>query len=308
MKTFLVAILLVLSVMNLSAQSKDSIKIEKKDTLAKQVSLVKLDSVKKDTVIKRVFPKCLLGANISQMAFSDWTQGGEDAFTFALIAQLGIDYRNDEWNLANNFKVIYGQTKVGIKKFKTNDNDMYLETVVAKKFGWEVDPYFSNTIRTTPAAGFKYANSAQASDTVVVDFFDPGYLTQSLGFKYSKIAALKTRLGVASQETFSSKYRTVTDDPKTAGIESYKFETGIESVTDIDYEFLEKTFYKSQLRFFSRFNRIEVWDVRWDSSIIAQVNKFIAVNFNVLLVYDQVQSTRTQIKEALQLGLAFNVF
>ena len=40
----------------------------------------------------------------------------------------------------------------------------------------------------------------------------------------------------------------------------------------------------------------------------AKVNDYINVNFNFLLIYDEEQSLKRQIKEALQLGITYSFF
>jgi len=52
---------------------------------------------------------------------------------------------------------------------------------------------------------------------------------------------------------------------------------------------------------------MEYLDVRWDNLITAKVNNYINVNFNFLVVYERKQTLRTQIKEALQLGIIYNI-
>jgi hypothetical protein len=71
---------------------------------------------------------------------------------------------------------------------------------------------------------------------------------------------------------------------------------------------MDNMLYKSKLRLFTRFDQLDVWDVRFDNTISAQVNKYIVVNLNVLVVYEKSQSLRTQVKEALQLGVTLNLF
>jgi hypothetical protein len=66
--------------------------------------------------------------------------------------------------------------------------------------------------------------------------------------------------------------------------------------------------YYTNLRLFGRFEEISVWDVRWDNLLVAKINDYFNVNFNLLLVYDVDQSLKTQIKEALQLGISYRLF
>ena len=114
---------------------------------------------------------------------------------------------------------------------------------------------------------------------------------------------------MAIQETFSSeKYlKKYTDDPATTKIEKFKFETGLESVTEGNVEFAKNMLLNTKLRLFTRFNMLDVWDVRWDNTITAKVNDFVNVNLNVLIIYEKSQSLRTQIKEALQLGFTYTI-
>ncbi len=262
----------------------------------------------KDPDLNKWIPKGTAGVNISQMAFSNWSQGGENSMTYTIVGNFELNYKNESLIFTNSLKVAYGQTKMGEDDFRTNDNEFYLENVLAKRIGWAVDPYFSNTVRSTVAPGYKF-NKDIEEYVQMSDFFDPGYISQSLGFTYNSSKIVQTRLGVALQETFASTYTGYTDDPETTDeIEDFKFETGIESVTDVEYSFMDNMLVKSKLRLFTRFDKMDVWDVRFDNTISAQVNKYIVVNLNVLVVYEQSQSLRTQVKEALQLGVTLNLF
>ena len=72
--------------------------------------------------------------------------------------------------------------------------------------------------------------------------------------------------------------------------------------------FLENMAYKGYLRLFGRFEDITIWDVRWDNTITAKINDYFNVNINVLLIYDVDETLKTQLKEALQLGISYSLF
>ena len=111
------------------------------------------------------------------------------------------------------------------------------------------------------------------------------------------------------KQTWASKfYNLYTDDAGTPEIEKFKNESGIESVTEYRWEFLENMSYYSYLRLFGTFDDISVWDVRWDNVLAAKVNDYFNVTFNFLLIYDEEQSIKRQIKEALQLGICYSLF
>lgn len=245
------------------------------------------------------------GLNISQIALENWTQGGDNAIAFTLLGNFGSKYTDSPWTFNNTLKLAFGRTKLGKDEFRTNDNEFFLESILSYSFGWALDPYFSNTVRTVLSKGFDYKviPAIQTSQ-----FFDPGYVMQGFGFIYHKIPNITTRLGIAFQEIFTNKFFGYADNPETAEIEKFKFDTGIESVTEGSYKIEENVVYTGQLRLFSKFQELDVWDVRWDNIITAQISKHFNVNFNVLVIYEKKQSPKTQLKEALQLGITYNLF
>jgi hypothetical protein len=249
----------------------------------------------------------VVGLNLSQTSFSNWTQGGSNSLAFAAFTNLGAIYYNHPWKLKNRLNVTYGRSKIGNEGCRTNENDIYFESVASRDIGWAVDPYFSVTFRSALTKGYDY--SVDASGVQIVDFFDPGYISEALGFTYDQNKIITTRLGIAIQQTFANKFTNYTDDPETPNeIEKFKFDTGLESVTEVNYEFLENMKYSSFLRLFTRFNSMDVWDVRWDNIISAKVNDYIQVNFAVTVIHEISQTRRTQVREALQLGFSYSLF
>lgn len=257
------------------------------------------------TVVKTWTPKAVVGLNVNQIAFTNWSQGGENSIAWTIFSNLGLDYFQAPWKLKNSLKVAYGRTKLGDADFRTNDNEIYLESVLSYNIGWAVDPYFSNTVRTSVTSGFDYKVSPSVK---IADFFDPGYVTQSLGFTYDRSETITTRLGIAVQEIFTRKFTQYSDDPDTPEIEKIKIETGVESVTELKHPFADNMLFESKLRLFSRFDSLDVWDVRWDNTITAKINDYFHVNLNVLLIHEIGQSLKTQLKQALQLGISYTLF
>lgn len=260
-----------------------------------------------DSLLKQGWnPSGLVGINLSQIAFKDWTQGGSNALAYTLFSNFGVIYFDNPWKWRTYLKTAYGRTKLEDQGYRTTDNELYFESIVTRKIGWPVDPYFAVTVRSAITKGYDYKSEPA---TQIVDFFDPGYITEALGFQYAKGEVFASRLGIAIQQTFADKFASLyTDDPKTTEIEDFKFDTGIESVSEVKYNFYDNMTYLSFLRLFSRFNSLDVWDVRWDNTIAAKVNNYITVNFNVVLVHEISQSRRTQFKEALNIGIVYSLF
>jgi len=259
--------------------------------------------VKKDTLWT---PSGVVGINLSQVAFDNWSQGGQNSLSFTFFSLLGLDYIDDPWKWSNGLKFAYGRTKFGDEEYRTNDNEIFYESTLIYHIGWVVSPYAGVTARTAVTKGFNYDLEPSVQ---IVDFMDPFYLTEAVGFIYDRIPNFSSRLGVGMKQTWADKFAALyTDDSETLELEKFKNETGIESVTEYKWEFLENMSYLASLRLFGTFDDLSVWDVRWDNIIAAKVNDYISVTFNVLLIYDEDESIQRQLKEALQLGISYNLF
>lgn len=257
-----------------------------------------------DSTFYKWIPSAIAGLNISQISFKNWQKGGDNSLSWTVTSDLELKYKTENWKLVNKFKAAFGRTKLGGNNYRTNDNDLFFETVYSYNIGWEVNPFVSNSFRSTITEGFDYE---QTPIEKTADFLDPGYVTQSIGFTYDKAENFTTRLGVAFQEVFTNEMTQYTDDPNTARIEKFKMETGIEPVTEGQAEVMENILYKGKLRLFSRFESLDVWDVRWDNVFVAKVNSVINVNFSFLLIYEKEESIRTQMKETLQVGIVYRI-
>lgn len=251
-------------------------------------------------------PFGVVGLNLSQVAFKNWTQGGSNSLAFVAYTNMGAAYLSHPWKWKSLLKASFGRTNIEDAGYRTTDNEIYFESIVSRKIGWAVDPYFAVTIRTAITKGYDYEEEPAVQ---IVDLFDPGYVTEALGFLYEPNENFSSRLGVAIQQTFAEKFAMqYTDDPETEELEKFKFDTGLESVTAAKYDFMENMQYSTFLRLFSRFTSLDVWDVRWDNIITAKVNKYINVNLAVTLVHEISQSRKTQLKEALQIGIVYTLF
>ncbi|AFN74138.1 hypothetical protein MROS_0897 [Melioribacter roseus P3M-2] len=257
-----------------------------------------------DSLKGKWIPGLTTGLGINQVAFNNWVKGGENSIAWTLYGDFKLKYGADKWNFKHQLKAVYGRAKIGEATYKTTENDLFMEDVLSYKAGWAVDPFFSNSLRTQVTKGYDYKLTGAPN---VSDFFDPGYITQTFGFAYDKYSNITTRIGVAFQEVISNRFIQYTDDPETSEIETFKFETGFESVTDMNFKLDDNIALASKLRLFSRFESLDVWDVRWDNVITAKVNNWLSVNFTYLLLYEKAQSLKTQTKEALQIGITYSI-
>lgn len=259
---------------------------------------------KTDSTLYKWIPSLIGGFNISQIALNNWTKGGENSVTWSIKGDFDLDYKAETWKFHGEIKAAFGKSKLGDQDFRTNDNEIFVDKVFSYNAGWVVDPYISNNIRTQITTGFDFERDPVVE---ISDFFDPGYVTQSVGFTYDHNKVLKTRLGVAFQQVFTDRFNSYSDDPDTPEVEDFKFETGIESITDSELNIDENLIYKGKLRLFTRFERLDEIDVLWDNTITAKVNSWLNTNLTFTLIYEEAQSKQAQWRQALQLGVVLAI-
>ena len=250
------------------------------------------------------------GLNLTQVSLHNWTQGGENTLAWTFLVNGSFLYKQPDWKWNNTLKIAFGKTKLGDNDFEKSEDELFWESVYSRNIGWKIDPYVANQLRTQFDDGYKVVKDENDMDVRVLSSgtFDPLYLIQSAGFTFAEGDMFFTRLGVAFKETFSSADFGYADDPDTDGeIEEFRFQTGIESATGLKLHVMENILYTSQLNLFSAFDQLDVWDVRWDNTLTAKVNSYVNVSLNVLMVHDISQTRKTQIKQALALGLTYTL-
>lgn len=257
-----------------------------------------------DSLKYKWIPDWFGSINISQVSFNNWAKGGENSLAWTLKSDFKLTYKTDTWNFITTFNGEFGKTQLGDNELRTTANDIFLENLLSLNVGWDVDPYVSNIIRTQITTGYNYKVTPAIK---IADFWDPGYITQSIGFTYDKIKNFKTRLGLAFKETFTDNFHQYSDKIETSEVENFKFETGFESVTSGKLDLVENVTYTGELRLFTRFEHLNIWDVRWDNIINAKVNSWLNVNFSFLLIYEKAQSIKTQHRQALQVGIKYKI-
>ena len=257
-----------------------------------------------DSMLYKWNPSLTAGFNFSQVSFSDWAKGGENAIAWNSYVNFGLVYKSEHWVFKNQLRDIFGRTQAGDQPNKQNENEIFMENLVARDLGWIFKFAASNTFLTQITTGYNYKVDPAPK---ISDFFDPAYITQGIGLLYDKSEYVQTRFDLAAREIISNEYYFEADDPTTAEIEKFKFDLGLNSVTDLKIPIAENVLYVSKLSLFSPFKKLDIWDVRWESLVTAQVNKWLATNLSFVLVYDEDQIKRTQIRQAFQLGLVFSI-
>ncbi len=259
-----------------------------------------------DSTLYKWTPALIVSLNLSQVAYHNWAKGGKNSYSYVFGINWKMHYKGDGWSFQNKFKGVLGHSKFGDDDVNITANNLLNETVFLGS-GIIFKPYASNLIRSPITNGFDYK---QTPPEHIVSFFDPGYISQSLGLAYEKSNIIKSRLGFAFEESFANRFaKRYTDDSKTlTKIETFSFETGIESITNIKYEIAQNIHYKGDLRLFSGFERLTTWDVAMNNSFTAEVNTWLNVNFSYIIIHKTSESLRTQVQEGIQVGVVYALY
>ena len=245
------------------------------------------------------------GLTMTQVSYTDWAQGGENALSYATSLDGKSAWEDSAFHWTNDYKFAFGQSRLGTQSLRKTDDKIDLSSVLTYKLGQYVDPYAAVTMKTQFAKGFAY--DAAGTSTEISAFFDPAFLTQSIGAGYLASKELKTRLGLALREVITNSFNQYADDPLTLTAEKVKVDGGLESVTNVEWLVMENIQLTSQLELFAAFRKLDEVIVRNNTSLSAKVNQYITVIFNVQVINEKQITPRTQIKETLALGLSYTL-
>ena len=242
------------------------------------------------------------GVNLSQVSFKDWVAGGSNALAYTLWLQGSSVLTSGATIWANSYHLAFGQTRLADQGLRKTDDDIYLESLLIWRLGTVINPYGAATLRTQFAPGYIYPATAQVQ---VSKFFDPAYLTQSAGVAFRPSPVFTTRLGVGLREVVTSVYAQYSTDPVTNEVHAVWTRGGAESVSDLAAPLMENVRLVARLELFAPFNAMDRVIVRNDYSIVATVNPYLTTNLTFNLIQDVNVSPRTQMKQALSLGLTY---
>lgn len=247
----------------------------------------------------------VVGAGLSQAAFSNWAQGGENSFAYTLSGLVNGTLYGERSRWSNTLSLRYGQAQIGDDQAKKTDDEIYFESIFVYRVWSPFHPYAAATVRTQFAPGYNYPDNAPR--VRVSKFFDPAYLTQSVGVIYEPGPIFTSRLGVAMREVITSEFPLYADDTSTPTIEKTRFDIGMEWVSTLNYEFLPNMVYVSRLELFAPFNAFDRAVVRWDNVVSGKINSWFSVNLGVQVLNDVNVTPRTQLKQTLTLGVSYQL-
>lgn len=246
---------------------------------------------------------------LNQSAFSNWIGGGANNVGWLAGANYNLTYEKDNDLWENIIILGYGQNNTeGLGNRKTQDI-INLSTNYGRKISKSWYASAGASLLTQFAEGFEDGNNPSAPK--LSNFMAPGYVNAGAGFTYRPNANLTVTLRPAN-----ARWTFVLDkDLQFAGNYGLKndgdtslFQFGFLGTAIYKLKLMENITLVNSASVFSNYlDHPERLVLSYGGVLNMKINKYISSVITLDLLYDHNQVWKTQLKQTLGLGLAYNI-
>lgn len=232
----------------------------------------------------------VFSVNMAQTSLNNWAAGGQNSVAVNGMFSVFANYKkgNSAWD--NSLDLGYGLLKQNDEDVRKTDDKIDLMS----KYGQKA---FSNfyyagllNFKTQFADGYKYPDVSNKISAL----FAPAYLTMALGLDYKPssyfsafVAPLTAKLTFVTDDDLSAAGAFGVDPGKNLKSETGGYIRAIYSRNDFKAELLQNVSFTTKIDLFSNYvENPQNIDVNWETLIAFKINRFLSVNFNTLLMYD----------------------
>jgi len=270
----------------------------------------------------------LFALSLAQTSLTNWAAGGQNSAAVNGIFSAFANYKQGKSAWDNSLDIGYGMLKQGknTHPMKTDDKFDFFS-----KYGREAfkNFYYSALLnfRTQMRPGYKYPDT----ENKISDIFAPAYLLLAAGMDYKPspyfsafIAPLTAKFTFVNDPVLSAAGAFGVKPGEKSRGEFGGYIRAIFTRNDFKDEFLKNVSFTTKIDLFSNYtHNPQNIDVTWENLIGLKVNKFLSVNFNTVLIYDddikvpvdrngnglfestEAPGPRTQFKEILGVGFSY---
>lgn len=232
----------------------------------------------------------VLSVNMAQTSLSHWAAGGQNSLAVNGLFSVFANYKrgNSVWD--NSLDMGYGLLKQGDEDFRKTDDKIDL----LSKYGQKAFTNFYYAalfnFKTQFTDGFNYPDKTN----IISTHFAPAYITLAIGLDYKPnayfsafIAPLTSKFTIVTDTYLSNLGAFGVDPGKTVKSEIGGYIRAIYSKNDFKAELFKNVSFTTKIDLFSNYavNPQNV-DVSWETLLAFKVNKYLSVNFNTHLIYD----------------------
>lgn len=254
----------------------------------------------------------ILGQNtlmLNQSAFSNWVGGGANNIGWLAGLNYNMTYEKDKDLWENVIVMGYGMNNTeGLGNRKTQDN-INLSTNYGRKISGNWYASVGASLLTQFAAGYEDGNNPDAKK--ISNFMAPGYVSVGAGFTYKPSDNFTMTLRPANARwtfvgdkdlQFAGNYGLKHDG------DSSLFQFGFLGTAQYKLKIMENISLMNSASVFSNYlDHPERLVLSYGGILNMKVNKYISTQVTLDLLYDHNQIKKTQLKQTLGIGLAYNI-
>lgn len=246
---------------------------------------------------------------LNQAAFSNWVGGGANNIGWLVGANYDFTYQKDNDLWENKVILGYGQNDTqGLGNRKTQDI-----INISSNYGRKISENWYASAGASLATQFSngYADGNNPDAAKISSFMAPGYVNAGVGFTYrpndnftATIRPANARMTFVLDKDLQYKgsYGLKNDGDKML------FQFGLYANATYKVQLMENVHLTNSAWLFSNYLDHPFNIAMGYSGILnMKVNKYLSTNITLDLIYDHNQIKRTQLKQTLGLGLAYNI-
>ena len=272
-------------------------------------SQVVIDSV---TTVKADSSWSIVGKNtlnLNQAAFSNWVSGGDNNIGWIAGTDYNLTYEKDK-NLWENMIILgYGQNHTKNLGTRKTQDVINLSTNYGRKISKSWYASVGAGLISQFDRGFEYDANNNAKK--ISNFMAPGYLSLGAGFTYRPNDNLTVTIRPAN-----ARWTFVLDkDLQLAGNYGLKndgdtslFQFGFLATAEYKLKVMENVELLNRASVFSNYlDHPDHLVLTYSGILNMKINRFISTRVTLDVLYDHNQIARTQLKQTLGIGFAYNI-
>ena len=246
---------------------------------------------------------------LNQAAFSNWVGGGANNVGWLAGVNYNLTYEKNKDLWENIIILGYGQNNTqGIGTRKTQDI-INLSTNYGREISKSWYASVGAGLITQFSAGYEDGNNPEAKK--ISNFMAPGYLSLGAGFTYKPNDKLTVTLRPANARMtfvldkelqYAGSYGLKNDG------DSMLFQFGFLGTALYKVKIMENMELTNSASVFSNYlDHPERLVLSYGAILNMKINKYISTNVTLDLLYDHNQIQKTQLKQTLGVGFAYNL-
>ena len=246
---------------------------------------------------------------LNQAAFSNWVGGGASNVGWLVGVNYNFTYQKDKDLWENNIILGYGRNNTqGLGNRKTQDN-----INISTNYGRAISKNWYASAGASFLSQFDkgYVDGNNPSAAKISSFMAPGYLNIGAGFTYKPNEDFTLTLRPANARMtfvldkdlqYKGNYGLKNDG------DSMLFQFGFYADASYKVKLMENIHLTNKAWLFSNYlDHPERIAMGYSGILNLKINKYISSNITLDLVYDHNQIRKTQLKQTLGLGFAYNI-